>query len=66
MPMNKFLFEHQLAAIKVDRSGSPEERREAAELMGHRAKRMVDWRKTNSLSNHGWPADERSSNEKND
>ncbi|MBB3034690.1 hypothetical protein [Alteriqipengyuania lutimaris] len=64
--MNKFLFNHQLAAMKADRSGSPEERKEAAESMGHRAKRMADWRRTNRLSNLGWPADERSSFEKDD
>ena len=43
MPMNKFLFDHQLAAMKV----------------GSRAKRMADWRKANGLSNAGWPQDER-------
>lgn len=64
MPMNKLLFDHQLAAMKADRSGSPEERKEAAESMGHRAKRMADWRRTNSLSNLGWPADERPISEK--
>ena len=59
MPMNKFLFDHQLAAMKVDRSGSAEEREEAADLMGGRAKRIAEWRKDNHLSNHGWPGDER-------
>lgn len=66
MPMNKFLFDHQLAAMKADRSGSPEERKKAAELMGNRAKRMTDWRRKNGLSNLGWPADERLSSEKDD
>ncbi|MFW2351011.1 hypothetical protein [Qipengyuania sp.] len=61
MPMNKFLFDHQLAAMKADRSGSPEERKEAVESLGVSAQRMTDWRKTNGLSDLGWPADERSS-----
>ena len=64
MPMNKFLFDHQLAAMKADRSGSPEERKEAAESMGNRAKRMADWRRANGLSDFGWPADERPISEK--
>ena len=64
MPMNKFLSDHQLAAMKADRSGSPEEREEAAEEMGHRAKRMADWRRANGLSDLGWPADERAISEK--
>ena len=59
MPMNKFLFDHQLAAMKADRAGSLEERKQAFELMGKRAKRMADWRKTNGLSDTGWPTDER-------
>lgn len=59
MPMNRFLFDHQLAAMKVDRSGSAEERKEAAELMGARAKRMSGWRKANGLSSLGWPHDAR-------
>ena len=59
MPMNEFLFDHQLAAIKVDRSGSAEEREEAANLMDDRAKRIAEWRKDNHLSNQGWPGDER-------
>ena len=64
IPMNQFLFDHQLAAMKADRSGSPEERKEAAEAMGHRAKRIADWRKTNGLSDLGWPTDERPISEK--
>ena len=64
MPMNKFLFDHQRAAMEADRSGSAEERKEAAELLGKRAKRMVDWRKTNGLSELGWPTDERPISEK--
>lgn len=60
MPMNQFLFDHQLAAMKVDRSGSAEERKEALELMGDRAKRIAKWRRANGLSDPGWPRDERS------
>lgn len=59
MPMNQFLFDHQLAAMKVDRSGSAEERKDAVNLMGERAARITDWRKENGLSNLGWPHDER-------
>lgn len=59
MPMNKFLFDHQLAAMKVDRSGSAEERKEAFEAMGNRAQRIANWRKTNGLTDLGWPRDER-------
>ena len=59
MPMNKLLFDHQLAAMKVDRSGTAEERKDAIDLMGGRAKRIADWRKTNGLSGKGWPHDER-------
>lgn len=62
MPMNQFLFDHQLAAMKADRSGSAEEHKEAADLMGARAKRMTEWRKANGLSSHGWPRDERPTN----
>ena len=60
MPMNQFLFDHQLAAMKADRSGTSEERKEAAEQLGGRAKRIADWRKVNGLSEEGWPRDERS------
>lgn len=60
MPMNQFLFDHQLAAMKVDQSGSTEERSEASEVMGNLAKRMAAWRKTNGLSDLGWPHDQRS------
>ncbi len=59
MPMNRFLFDHQLAAMKVDRSGTAEERKEAAELIGRRAKQMATWRTANGLSGLGWPQDER-------
>ena len=59
MPMNKFLFDHQLAAMKVDGSGTAEERSAKADLVGSHAKRMVEWRKANGLSNVGWPRDER-------
>ncbi|WFL78290.1 hypothetical protein P7228_04285 [Altererythrobacter arenosus] len=57
--MNKFLFDHQLAAMKVDGSGTAEERSAKAELVGSRARRMADWRKANGLPNAGWPRDER-------
>ena len=59
MPMNQFLFDHQLAAMKVDRSGSAEERKEISEQIGMRAKQLAEWRKANGLSNQGWPRDER-------
>ncbi len=59
MPMNRFLFDHQLAAMKVDRSGSAEERKQAIDLMGGRAKRIAEWRRANGLSNLGWPRDQR-------
>ncbi|QUL39132.1 hypothetical protein [Erythrobacter sp. JK5] len=57
--MNQFLFDHQLAAMKADRSGTAEERTEAAEQLGARAERIAGWRKANGLSNRGWPRDER-------
>lgn len=60
MPMNQFLFDHQLAAMKVDGSGSAKEREKSLELMGSQAKRIAEWRKTNGLSNIGWPHDKRS------
>ncbi|MEE4289256.1 MAG: hypothetical protein V2J14_07790 [Erythrobacter sp.] len=59
MPMNQFLFDHQLAAMKIDRSGSAEDRKGAADKLGAQAKRMADWRKENGLSAQGWPRDER-------
>ena len=59
MPMNQFLFDHQLAAMKADRSGSPEERQEAFEAMGVRANRIAKWREANGLSDLGWPHDGR-------
>ena len=59
MPMNQCLVDHQLAAMKVDRSGSAEERKEAFEAMGVRANRISKWRKANGLSDLGWPHDER-------
>ncbi|AKM11872.1 hypothetical protein [Croceicoccus naphthovorans] len=62
--MNKFLFDHQLAAMKVDRSGSADDRKEAIDLMGGRAKRMAEWRKANGLSDLGWPHDERPADDK--
>jgi hypothetical protein len=58
--MNQFLFDHQLAAMKVDGSGSADERKISVELMGSQAKKIADWRKTNGLSNIGWPRDKRS------
>lgn len=59
MPMNKFLFDHQLAALNADGSGTAEERSAQVELVGSRAKRIADWRSANGLSNVGWPQDER-------
>lgn len=64
MPMNQFLFDHQIAAMKVDRSGSAEERSAAIDLLGGRAKRIAEWRKANGLSNLGWPRDVRPANHK--
>lgn len=64
MPMNQFLFDHQIAAMKVDRSGSAEERKDAINLMGGRAKRMAEWREANGLSDLGWPRDERPASRK--
>ncbi|WP_375290083.1 hypothetical protein [Qipengyuania sp.] len=58
MPMNQFLFDHQLAAMKVDRSGSAEERSEAIEAVKDRAKRIADWREANGMSHLGWPREE--------
>ncbi|AWW75650.1 hypothetical protein CD351_14540 [Erythrobacter sp. KY5] len=57
MPMNQFLFDQQLAAMKVDRSGWLHERSLAIELMEARAKRVADWRFENGLSNMGWPGE---------
>lgn len=59
MPMNQFLFDHQLAAMKIDRSGTIDERTNAINQLGKRAKRIADWRKANGLSNLGWPHDRR-------
>lgn len=59
MPMNQFLFDHQVAAMKVDHSGSAEDRKEAAEMLGARAKGMANWRKRNGPSESGSPRDER-------
>ena len=61
MPMNKFLFDHQLAVMKIDHSGTAEQRKDAIDLLEERAKRIGDWRRTNGLSAHGWPRDERRS-----
>lgn len=55
MPMNQFLFDHQLAAMKIDGSGTAEMRKKSVELMGVQAKQITDWRKANGLSNIGWP-----------
>ena len=59
MPMNQFLFDQQLAAMKIDRSGTTAERTNAINQLGKRAKRIADWRKANGLSNLGWPNDHR-------
>ena len=59
MPMNQFLFDHQLAAMKVDRSGSAKERKKAVEAMGSRAKRIAEWRTANGLGDLGLPRDQR-------
>lgn len=64
MPINQFLFDHQLAAMKADQSGSAEDRKDAIELLGARAKRLADWRTANGLSNMGWPRDKRASTQK--
>ena len=59
MPMNEFLFDHQLAAMKVDHSGSAKERKDAVALLGAQAERISQWRKASGLSDTGWPRDER-------
>lgn len=64
MPMNQFLFDHQLAAMKIDRSGTTDERTDAINQLEQRAKRITDWRKANGLSTHGWPHDRRTSGSK--
>ncbi|KLE32275.1 hypothetical protein [Aurantiacibacter gangjinensis] len=52
--MNQFLFDHQIAAMKVDRSLSPEERVEALAQLKNRAARITRWRKANGLSELAW------------
>lgn len=64
MPMNQFLFDHQLAAMKIDSSGTTDERTDAINQMEQRAKRIADWRTANGLSNLGWPHDRRTSGSK--
>lgn len=64
MPMNQFLFDHQLAAMKIDGSGTAEMRKKSVELMGIQARQITNWRKANGLSNIGWPRDERASAKK--
>ena len=59
MPMNQFLFDHQLAAMKIDGSGTAEMRKNSVELRGGLARKITDWRKANGLSNIGWPNDKR-------
>ncbi len=59
MPMNQFLFDHQLAAMSVDQSGSAEERKNAVALVGARAQRIAQWRKASGLSQRGWSSAER-------
>lgn len=55
MPMNQFLFDHQLAAMKADGSGSARERKQAADVMQEYARRILEWRKAKGLSVQGWP-----------
>ena len=50
MPMNQFLFDHQIAAMKVDRSLSPDERVEAVAQLKDRAASISKWRRANGLS----------------
>jgi hypothetical protein len=61
MPMNQFLLDHQFAAMKVDGSGSNDERKEAAAVLESRAKRLANWRKASGFSEMSWPHSERSS-----
>lgn len=61
MPMNQFLFDHQISAMKADRSGTADERRALFQETGDQAGRIAAWRKANGLSNVGWPQDQRSS-----
>lgn len=51
MTINQFLFDHQLAAMTADRSGSAKEREQAFEAMGGRAVQIAEWRNANGLSN---------------
>ncbi|MEL1249278.1 hypothetical protein [Aurantiacibacter gilvus] len=57
--MNKFLYDHQLAAMQADGSGPVELRKGVDDQVGEKAMRIADWREANGLSNLGWPRDER-------
>ena len=53
MPMNQIHFDPLLAVMRVDCSGSADEREEAFGAMGACTKQVVNLRRTNGLSELG-------------
>ena len=55
MPMNRLLFEHQIAKMNADASTCVIDRASMDEETARRAQDIANWRTAMGLSNTGWP-----------
>ena len=62
MPMNRLLFDHQVAKLRADLSAIADNEDQGAarrDLMNRTAQRITDWRAKRGLPNIGWPTSDR-------
>jgi len=55
MNVNQLLHNHQLAKLKAQHAHSRWEREDYSDLIGHYAQQITAWRKSEGLSETGWP-----------
>ena len=60
MNVNKLLHNHQLAKLKAQHAHSRGEREVNSDLISHYAQQITTWRRSEGLSESGWPHAERS------
>lgn len=60
MNVNQLLHNHQLARLKAQHAHSRGERNANSDLINHYARQITAWRRSEGLSETGWPHAERS------
>ena len=67
MPMNRLLFDHQVAKLRADLSAIADGEEQGAarrDLMNRTAQRITDWRALRGLPNIGWPSSDNADDQK--